>query len=54
MSSTDVPAALDQAAETSIEARSRTGEWIETTLTVMFAAVAILLVSFLAVVTNLS
>jgi hypothetical protein len=52
--STDVPAALaDQPAETVVEVPSAAGEWVETALTVLFTAAAVLFVSFVAVVTGL-
>jgi hypothetical protein len=54
MSSTAMPAALtDQPAEAAVEEPSVTSEWVETALTVTFAAAAVLFVSFLAVVTGL-
>jgi hypothetical protein len=51
--STDGPAALvDQPAEAAVETSSAS-EWAETALTVLFAAAAVLFVSFVAVVTGL-
>ena len=54
--STDMPAALaSEVAETAAaESRITSPQWIETALTVMFAAAAVLLVSFIAVLTSLS
>ena len=49
MSSTDVPAIAEPAAD----AAPATSEWVETALTVMFTAAAVLFVSFLAVVTGI-
>ena len=52
--STDMPAALaTEPAETAVETPSATSEWAETALTVLFAAAAVLFVSFLAVVTGI-
>ena len=52
--SIDAPAALDsEPAETAAKAGQTASGWVETTLTVMFAAAAVLFVSFLAVVTGL-
>ncbi len=52
--STDIPAArAGAAAETGAEASSATSELVETALTVLFAAAAVLFISFLAVVTGL-
>jgi len=52
MTSTDMPAGLvEQPAKAEIEAAR--SEWIETALTVMFTAAAVLFVSFLAIVTGL-
>jgi len=54
MSSTDLPAALlDQPAKAVADVQSTTSEWAEAALTVLFAAAAVLFVSFLAVVTGL-
>jgi hypothetical protein len=52
--STDMPAALaSEAAEATAESQSAPAAWIETALTVVFTAAAVLFVSFLAVVTGL-
>jgi xanthine/uracil/vitamin C permease (AzgA family) len=52
--SIDMPAALaTEPAETVVEVPSATSEWAETALTVLFTAVAVLFVSFLAVVTGI-
>lgn len=52
--SIDIPAALpNEAIEVAVESRPAPGEWAEAALTVMFAAVTVLFVSFLAVVTGL-
>jgi len=52
--STDLPAALaNEAAATAAEVQSARGVWVETALSVLFAAAAVLFVSFLAVVTGL-
>jgi hypothetical protein len=51
MSSTDLPTVADPAADA--EAAPATSEWVETALTVMFTAAAVLFVSFLAVVTGI-
>jgi hypothetical protein len=51
---TDVPAVLTgEPVETGIEAQTATSEWIEIAFAVLFAAGAVLLVSFIAVVTGL-
>jgi hypothetical protein len=51
----DVPTALaDQPAEAVAETEpAATGDWVETALTVLFTAAAVMFVSFLAVVTGL-
>jgi hypothetical protein len=52
--STDLPAALaDEAKATDVAARSGLGAWVETALSVLFTVTAVLLVSFVAVVTSL-
>jgi hypothetical protein len=51
MSAANLPATADTAAE--VEAAPATGEWVETALTVMFTAAAVLFVSFLAVVSGI-
>jgi hypothetical protein len=52
--SIDMPAALDdEAIQTAPEARSATTAWLETALTVLFTASAVLFVSFIAVVTGI-
>lgn len=48
-----VTAPADQPAQLAIESASVASEWVETALTVTFAAAAVLFVSFLAVVTRL-
>jgi hypothetical protein len=54
MSTTDVPADFaDQPAEDLVEAGPASSEWAETALTVLFAATAVLFVSFVAVVTGI-
>jgi hypothetical protein len=54
MSSTDLPVALEIApADDLAEGRTAFSEWAETALTVLFTAVAVLFVSFVAVVTGL-
>lgn len=54
MTSTDMPAALiKQPAHAVDQAQSAKGDWAETALTILFAAAAILFVSFVAVVTGL-
>ncbi len=51
---THLPAAVaSDVAETTFESSAATAEWVETALTVVFAAAAVLFVSFLAVVTGL-
>ncbi len=53
MSSSDTPPApSDQVAESAAEAPS--GEWIATAVTALFTAVAVLLASFLAVLSGLA
>lgn len=50
----DTPAALpNEAMEFAVASRPAPSEWAETALTVMFAAAALLFVSFLAVVAGL-
>jgi hypothetical protein len=44
---------VDQAADAVAETQPVTGEWVETALTVIFAAVAVLFVSFIAVVSGI-
>jgi len=52
--SIDIPAApTGESAEAVAEEQSKTLDWAETALTVMFTAAAVLFVSFLAVVTGL-
>ena len=52
--SIDMPAALEnEMAKTGAEAESATNAWVETTLTVLFTAAAVLFISFIAVVTGL-
>jgi len=52
--SIDMPAALEnEAATTEAEAQAGTSAWVETALTVLFTAAAVLFVSFIAVVTGL-
>lgn len=52
--SAELPAALtDQPAEAAAEDAPNKNEWVETALTAMFTAAAVLFVSFLAVVTGL-
>jgi hypothetical protein len=52
--STHIPAALTgEARPTAIETRSARWAWIETALTVILTTMAVLVVSFFAVVTNL-
>jgi len=52
--STDIPAALaNPPAESIAEDQSGMGQWAETALTVLFTAVAVLFVSFIAVVSGL-
>jgi hypothetical protein len=54
MTSTDVPAALiEQPAQGVVQPPSAKGEWAETALTLLFAAAAILFVSFVAVMSGL-
>jgi hypothetical protein len=54
MTSTDMPAALiEQPAQAVVAAPSAKNDWAETALTLLFAAAAILFVSFVAVVTGL-
>ena len=53
--STEMPAALAmEAPETADEAARAKRDWVETALTVMFVAAAVLFVSFLAVVGGLA
>ena len=55
MSSTELPAALArEAVETDAEAQAIKRQRIETALAVLFAAAAVLFVSFIAVVTALA
>jgi hypothetical protein len=54
----DIPVVLpvvlpNEPAEVAVESMPVTSEWAEAALTVMFAAAAVLFVSFLAVVTGL-
>ena len=50
----DMNAALDdELDEIAVGAQSATGRWVETTLTALFTASAVLFVSFIAVVTGL-
>jgi len=52
--STRIPAALaGEARSAAVEARSTRRAWIETSVTVTLAMVAVLVVSFFGVVTNL-
>jgi hypothetical protein len=51
--STDIPAALDESVDAMAETPSATSEWAETALTMLFTAVAVLFVSFIAIVTGL-
>lgn len=52
--SIDIPAMLpNEAIEIAVESRPAPSEWAEAALTVMFAAVAVLFASFLAVVAGL-
>lgn len=52
--SIDTPAVFaDDAAKTVAEAHLRPNAWLETTLTVLFTAVAVLFVSFVAVVAGI-
>jgi hypothetical protein len=51
--SADIPVALPSEPEFAVESRPAPSEWAEAALTVMFAAAAVLFVSFLAVVTGL-
>jgi hypothetical protein len=52
--SIDMPAACEnEAANPGTETQSGAGAWIETALTVLFTAAAVLFVSFIAVVTGL-
>ena len=54
MTSTDMPTALiEQPAQAVVAAQSAKNDWAETSLTLLFAAAAILFVSFVAVVTGL-
>jgi hypothetical protein len=54
MTSTDMPTALiEQPAQAVVAAQSAKNDWAETALTLLFAAAAILFVSFVAVVTGL-
>ncbi len=54
MTSTDMPAALiEQPTQAVVQAQSAKGDWAETALTLLFAAAAVLFVSFVAVVTGL-
>jgi hypothetical protein len=54
MSSTDMPAAPENSpADDIAEDQTAFGQWAETALTVLFTAVAVLFVSFVAVVTGL-
>jgi hypothetical protein len=54
MTSTDMPAALSEPpAQAAAQDQSAKGDWAETALTLLFAASAILFVSFVAVVTGL-
>ena len=54
MTSTDMPAALiEQPVPPVAAAQSAKNDWAETALTLLFAAAAVLFVSFVAVVTGL-
>lgn len=54
MTLTDMPAALiEQPVQAVVAAQSAKNDWAETALTLLFAAAAILFVSFVAVVTGL-
>lgn len=53
MTSIDMPAAQTERAATVAAIESARNEWTETVLTILFAASAILFVSFIAVVTGL-
>jgi hypothetical protein len=54
MSTTDVPADFTgHPAEESVDTQSARSRWTETALTLVFAATAVLFVSFVAVVTGL-
>jgi hypothetical protein len=54
MSSTEMPAALGAPAEETVtEGRPAISEWVETALTALFTAAAVLFVSVIAVVTGL-
>ena len=53
--SIDIPIALsNEPTEIAVESRPARSEWAEVAMTVMFAAAAVLFVSFLAVVTGLA
>jgi hypothetical protein len=53
--SIDIPIALSsEPTEIAVEPKAATSEWTEAALTVMFAAAAVLFVSFLIVVTGLA
>ena len=53
--SIDIPIALsNEPTEIACESKAPPSEWAEAALTVMFAAAAVLFVSFLAVVTGLA
>jgi hypothetical protein len=52
--STELPVALPrEATETTAEAQPAAKQWIETAVAVLFTAAAVLVVSFLAVMTGL-
>jgi hypothetical protein len=51
--STHIPAALAVEARSAVEIRSTRWAWIETALTVILTTMAVLVVSFFAVVSNL-
>ncbi len=53
MTSTDMPALLEQPAQAVAQAQYAKSDWAETALTLLFAAAAVLFVSFVAVVTGL-
>jgi hypothetical protein len=54
MSTTDVPADFaSETAEEQVEAQSASSQWVETALTIVFTATAVMFVSFVAVVTGL-
>ncbi len=53
MTSTKSPVALVEAPDAALEVRAKSSAWLETAVAVLFAATAVLFVSFVAVMTGI-